>query len=34
MLEWKTRLVILLVFAAIAATALGSYIRLPFNYGW
>ena len=34
MLEWKSRLVILLVFAAIVATALGSYFRLPLNYGW
>jgi hypothetical protein len=33
MLEWKFRLVILLLFAAAAAAALGSLARLC-NYGW
>ena len=33
MLEWKSRLVILLVFAAVLAVALGGVT--PFrNYGW
>jgi hypothetical protein len=36
MLEWKSRLVILLVFAAVLAVALGDLVSSsPFhNYGW
>ena len=35
MLEWKSRLVILLALAAMAVAALGSFIPLsPHNYGW
>jgi hypothetical protein len=33
MLEWKSRLVILLVFAAVLAVALGDFAPLR-NYGW
>jgi hypothetical protein len=35
MLEWKSRLVILLAVAATLVAALGSFIPLgPHNYGW
>lgn len=35
MLEWKSRLVILLAFAAMLAAALGSFPPLGLhNYGW
>jgi hypothetical protein len=35
MLEWKSRLVILLAVAAVLAAALGSFPPLGFhNYGW
>jgi len=34
MLEWKSRLVILLVFAAALAVALGEVAPLFRNYGW
>jgi hypothetical protein len=33
MLEWKSRLVILLVFAVTVAAVLGNYGWLP-NHGW
>jgi len=34
MLEWKSRLVILLAFAAVLAAALGGSILGAHNYGW
>ena len=34
MLEWKSRLVILLAVAAMLAAALGSFPPLLHNYGW
>jgi hypothetical protein len=36
MLEWKSRLVMLLVFAAVLAAAFGSVVDgfLSHNYGW
>jgi hypothetical protein len=34
MLEWKSRLVILLVFAAVLAVALGELAPQLRNYGW
>lgn len=34
MLEWKSRVVVLLVVAAALAAALGNYGWHFFNYGW
>jgi hypothetical protein len=35
MLEWKSRLVILLALAAVLAAALGSFLPIGVhNYGW
>jgi hypothetical protein len=34
MLEWKSRLMILLVFAAVFAVALGGSVIGAHNFGW
>jgi hypothetical protein len=34
MLEWKSRLVMLLVFAAAVAAVLGNHGWAPLNHGW
>lgn len=34
MLEWKSRLVILLALAAVFAVAFGSFLSSALNYNW
>jgi hypothetical protein len=34
MLEWKSRAVVLLAFAAVLAVALGGSVHSALNFGW